>query len=110
MTPLVTRVGTLVLVPNPCTTEPCLPGMALALDADGELLVLTQRGGWLPAGVSLPGRAPALGQRLRVRGELRQGRDIHGDPFLQLELEGWTAANDEGAGDRENGKPVPSLP
>ena len=80
-------IGPYVLVPNPCTTEPCLPGMAAAIECQGTLYFLAQHGQWLKEGFSLAGWSPAPGDGLCVRGTIHKQRDLHGEPFLLLEVE-----------------------
>ena len=81
-----TVTGSLTLAPNPCTTEPCLPGLAYAIDADGRLMFMTtdealrmHGGEWLDVRLG-------PGSQVTVRGIVRERRDIVGRPYLAIEV------------------------
>lgn len=81
-----TVAGRWAFVPEPCTTWPCLPGMAWALQADdGRLLIVTTGGRWSdrpPAG-----RAPPQpGERVVLEGCASARTDVNGRPFGVIEL------------------------
>ena len=81
--------GRLVLVPNPCTTDPCLPGLAVALEQAGTTLLLARQGRWLTEADTPPGWSPALGLRLgdalgqivTVAGAVSDSSDRLGSPY-----------------------------
>lgn len=84
--------GLLVLLPNPCTTQPCLPGLALAVRGDARdgqrgLWYLQRGGGFVTDPAEIPGR-PQLGIPLRISGTLRPGRDVHGEVYQTLQVDG----------------------
>ena len=74
------------LAPNPCTKKPCLPGMAYALESNGQHFFLTQNGRWSARPLSLEGWTPARGDFICVTGEIQQRMDIRGKPFFTLEV------------------------
>jgi len=45
--PLVTLVGTYSMTAEPCTTEPCLPGMVAAIETDTDTIILLVDGHWI---------------------------------------------------------------
>jgi hypothetical protein len=84
-TPTVT--GRYAFVPNPCTTQPCLPGMAYAIESGGQCFFLTLGGRWSDQAHTWEGWMPSLGDTISVRGSIRQRLDIRGDPYFTIEAE-----------------------
>ena len=88
------HTGRLVLVPTPCTTDPCLPGLAVALEQAGTTLLLGRQGRWLTEAETPPGWSPALGPRLgdalgqvvTVTGAVHDRSDRLGAPYRLLEV------------------------
>lgn len=83
--------GQVVLVPNPCTTRPCLPGMALAIRAtpgSGEqgLWYLVRDGAFLTDPESPPG-TPPVGTLARASGVAHTHVDVNGDPYTTFETD-----------------------
>ena len=71
-----TITGRYALVPNPYTTEPCLPGMAYAIESGGQCFFLTLGGRWSDQGHAWKGWMPALGDAVSATGGIRQQIDI----------------------------------
>ncbi|MCX7097259.1 MAG: hypothetical protein NTV43_05060 [Methylococcales bacterium] len=84
--PQTTITGKLALLPNPCTSEPCLPGMAYALDAGNKVYFLTRGERWSDRPIVAEGSVLALDARLTVAGHIAQRWDIRGESFLTLEI------------------------
>lgn len=82
-----TLTGRYVFLPNPCTTSPCLPGMALALESAGRYYFLTAAGRWLDKPAEHWGWAPQYGDRIAVTGRTGEQSDIHGKAFATIEVE-----------------------
>jgi hypothetical protein len=88
----VTLRGSLVLLANPCTTQPCLPGVALALappaDAGGpHPCFLTRHGAFVSDPRALPGGSrAAIGELLEVVGERSERYDVHGEKVVTIEV------------------------
>ena len=81
-----TLSGTLTLAANPCTTRPCLPGVALALDSAAGRYFLRRRRRWLRDPSELE-EGPAMpGDRIVVTGHAGAGADVDGMPFLTLDV------------------------
>jgi len=79
--------GTLALLPNPCTTKPCLPGMALAVIAnDGVQYFLTKDGGFYMQDSGESKQMPAPGDRVVARGDVQEKLDITGHKFTTIEV------------------------
>jgi len=74
--PNATVTGEYGMVANPCTTDPCLPGMIYAVvDEDDEILLLL-RGQWVwysSDGDVWPGIVPEVGDQVVARGDLVGG-------------------------------------
>lgn len=84
---LTTITGRYVFVPNPCTTDPCLPGMTYAVESGGQCFFLTLSGRWSDQAHAWKGRMPVLGSSVSVTGKITQRMDIRGDPFFTIEVE-----------------------
>lgn len=87
-----TITGTYVFVPNPCTTEPCLPGMAYAVRSATQCVFLTAGGRWLDTALEWQGWTPQVGAAVTVAGKVTQRTDVRGQPFLTMEVETLTPA------------------
>ena len=84
--PTRTVQGRCVFVPNPCTTQPCLPGMAHALLADdGELWFITRGGQWSDQPPRVGARTLHVGERLVLTGEASERSDAFGRPYRLIE-------------------------
>jgi len=87
-----TVIGSLILTPNPCTTEPCLPGLAYAIDADGRRLFVTTDGALRMQGHHWAEAEPEPGSRVAAHGIVRARRDIAGRPYLAIEVSSLSPA------------------
>jgi hypothetical protein len=89
-----TVTGRCVFVPNPCTTQPCLPGMAYALlGDDGELLFITRGGHWSDQPPRVGGLTLQVGDRLALTGGVSEHQDAFGRPYRLIEAA--TASRDD---------------
>lgn len=84
--PVITARGPLVLAPNPCTTEPCLPGMALAIDVGGELCFVTHQGSWQADTGALGHPGLTVGQVVVANGTMKEITDVRGKVFRAIEV------------------------
>ncbi len=76
--------GTLTLLPNPCTTKPCLPGLAFAVMADdGAPYFLAKNDGFYMHGVP---DMPEPGDKVVATGSVQEKRDVTGKAFKAIEL------------------------
>lgn len=82
-----TITGRYAFVPNPCVTEPCLPGMAYAIESGSQCFFLTLGGRWSDQAHGWKGWMPAVGDAVYVTGKIRQKIDIRGNPFFTIEVE-----------------------
>ena len=78
-------IGRYVMVPNPCTTRPCLPGMAYALQTPTDRYYLTRAGRWSATATAWGGYAPQIGDPIYVTGVVDDHVDAFGKPYLTLE-------------------------
>lgn len=85
-----TLTGRYVLMPNPCTTEPCLPGMAPALESAGRHFFMTAGGRLLDKPAERWAWQPQYGDTIAVTGRTGQQVDIHGKAFATIEVESLT--------------------
>ena len=79
-------IGRCTLAPNPCTTTPCLPGVAYALECEAALYYLTLAGRWSAQARSYAGYAAQLGDEIEVTGLVSRHTDIFGKPFYTVEV------------------------
>jgi hypothetical protein len=78
--------GRIGLLPNPCTTQPCLPGLALAIEGPAGRHFLTRGRAWVTdPGALAPDLAP--GDEVVVTGVEARRTDVHGQPFRTLDVE-----------------------
>lgn len=80
-----TITGFYTLAPNPCTTTPCLPGLAYALQAGGEQWFVTLDGHWFADDRSWSGYRPEPGDRVTISGPVGERTDVRGEPFRVIE-------------------------
>jgi hypothetical protein len=74
---------------NPCTTDPCLPGVVGVLGNDTVNYVLVVDGHWIRGSddwSSWPGLVPADGQPVIAEGRVTYHTDFHGRIYVELEL------------------------
>jgi len=91
--PLLTRdasattiTGEYLLVGNPCTTDPCLPGLVYAVLVDDTYYYPTVDGSWLWWNRSWDGFTPEAGDFVTVTGHVDEMVDIFGDSFYNIEV------------------------
>ncbi len=89
-----TLTGRYVLVPNPCTTDPCLPGLAYAVNSGGREYFLTTQGRWSDRARTWGDFRPSENAMVTVTGRVEQRTDIHGEAFLTIEVESLVRADD----------------
>ncbi len=73
-------------LPNPCTTEPCLPGMVYAVVADDTSYFLTVDGRFFVENRPWDGYTPAPGDQVIVTGWPASEKDVSGKPFQTFEV------------------------
>ena len=84
----VTVVGTYRCVPNPCTVQPCQPGMVWAVIVEDTTYYLTVDGNWIWGclGKSWDGYKPVEGDTVQVTGKVTEREDIWGNLFYEIEV------------------------
>ncbi len=80
--------GTLEFVPNPCTTRPCIPGLALAVVVDGVPYFLTDNEALCMHGSDRGRELPASGKPVVVTGEVETRLDVNDCRFLTIDVAG----------------------
>lgn len=83
---LTTLAGQYCLVGNPCTTEPCLPGIASAVLADGEYHFLALHDRWISENSVWDDYRPQPNDRVTVIGYPERKKDVFGNPFHTIEV------------------------
>src|SRR5688572_22001144 len=81
-----TITGTLTLLPSPCTTEPCLPGMALAIVTVGDAQYFLAKNGGFLQDLAGGGPMPQPGDTVVASGTTHDKRDTAGATFTILEF------------------------
>jgi uncharacterized repeat protein (TIGR01451 family) len=85
-----TITGEYLFVGNPCTTDPCLPGMIYAVLAKDAYYYAfyypTVEGSWLWRNHTWDGYTPEIGDVVRVTGYVSEMVDIFGAPFYSVEV------------------------
>lgn len=83
---LITIKGRYSYVGNPCTTEPCLPGMAYAVRVDDKCYYITINDRWFSENRSWNGYSPELDDLVTVTGHLEEKKDVFGKSFYTIEV------------------------
>ena len=83
---LTTIKGRYSYVGNPCTTEPCLPGMAYTVFTDNKCYYLTINDSWFSENRSWDGYLPELNDLVMVTGHLKEKKDVFGKSFYTIEV------------------------
>lgn len=84
---LTTLTGQYCLVGNPCTTEPCLPGMASAILAGGVYYFLRAHDRWISENSGdWDDYRPRAHDRVTVIGYTQKRKDVFGNPFYAIDV------------------------
>jgi len=83
----ITLTGRYVFLPNPCTTEPCIPGMVYAIESGGQCFFITQGGCWSWQAHTCNGWTPSVGDAISVTGVVSQQIDVRRNPYYNIEVE-----------------------
>ena len=81
-----TITGFYCYIENPCTTDPCLPGMACAVKVKEKYYYLTVNDLWFSENRSWAKYIPKLNDLVTVDGFVREKQDIFGNPFRTIEI------------------------
>jgi hypothetical protein len=85
--PVITTItGEYLFVGNPCTTDPCLPGMIYAVLAKDATYYPTVEGSWLWQNRTWDKYTPEIGDVVRVTGYVSEMMDIFGALFYNVEV------------------------
>jgi hypothetical protein len=80
--------GKLEFLPNPCTTKPCLPGLALAVvSADGVTYFLTRDGKFQ---MQPAAGMPSPGEKVLAIGDVHEQVDVNARPFKTIDFTSLT--------------------
>jgi len=81
-------IGEYICAGNPCTTDPCLPGVVWAVATDDEIYYLKENGSWISgcAKHSWNGYTPKEGKTVVVRGEVSERTDVFGSTYYNIEV------------------------
>jgi hypothetical protein len=87
--PTITIIGEYSCVPNPCTSDPCLPGMVWSVVNNDTTYHLTKKGEWKWGcePTSWNGIIPKEGDIITVVGQVVEETDLRGYPYSNLEVE-----------------------
>jgi len=78
--------GEYAFVPNPCTSEPCLPGMIFALKVGKIYYYLTLDKQWIWEARSWNGFTPQVGQMVKATGEINEAINTAGRVYYNFEM------------------------
>ncbi len=81
-----TITGRYLLIENPCTTVPCLPGVAYAVSVNGKYYYFTINGHCFSNNQSWNGYTPDVDDFVTVIGLLGERKDIFGKSFNIIEV------------------------
>ena len=80
--------GTLDLVPNPCLSDPCLPGQVYSLIYENKVYILTIDGNWIWGSDEFEWKKRQLtpGEKIVAEGPVSEHMDIKKNKYFQLEI------------------------
>jgi len=81
------RIGIYTIVGNPCLTEPCLPGVVSAIEANDTVYVISKDDLWFWNGDFVWNNyTPLPGDSVNVRGMITSCTDIYGTEYFTMEV------------------------
>ncbi|MCL2041227.1 MAG: T9SS type A sorting domain-containing protein [Bacteroidales bacterium] len=85
---IVTISGETTSVPNPCHTEPCVPGLVYAIETDSINYIITLQGYWKwPDGpLVIETYSFDIGDPITVEGVVSVKQDIWGKDYTEIEV------------------------
>ena len=81
-----TITGRYVYIGNPCTTKPCLPGMAYAVQANDKFYYITINNQWFSENRSWGEYTPEVNDLVTVTGYFNEMKDVFDKPFYTMEV------------------------
>lgn len=87
-----TLTGRYVYVGNPCTMDPCLPGMAYALQVGDRLYFITTDHRWFSENRGWNGYTPQPEDRVTITGYCGEKKDVYDNSFYTIECLSLTKA------------------
>jgi len=81
-----TVIGIYKIIPNPCTTDPCLPCVVSSIYANNKYYVITVNGYWFCGDFSWNGFTHSDGDSLKIEGFISEHTDINGKPYYEIEV------------------------
>lgn len=81
-----TYTGSLVFIPNPAYTNPCLPGEVMGLQCNGEKYVLSKNG-WWDDYMEIGGVLYEMGDSVEIEGVMSTHIDFLNKTYFELEID-----------------------
>jgi hypothetical protein len=78
--------GRYVYIGNPCTTDPCLPGMAYALQVKDKYYYITIDNHWFSEKRSWDEYTPEVNDFVTATGHIKERKDVFNKPFFTIEV------------------------
>ena len=84
-----TYSGKIIGTPNPCQTDPCLPGVVLGLETISNIYVLTINSNWIWSNNKLivEDIEYFLDDEVEITGTITTKQDINSNEYIELEIE-----------------------
>ncbi len=78
--------GIFSILPNPCLTKPCLPGLVQALTAEKSIYYLVSDGHFVEESFVWKDCSPMAGESVSVQGLVSERKDVYGQKFRIVEV------------------------
>ena len=86
--------GKLMLVPNPCVTEPCLPGMVAAIATDSLNYIITVNNSWFGNGeIIINNDTLRENNSLEALGIILKKEDLFSQIYYEIEIINYKKLN-----------------
>ena len=84
-----TYSGKIIYAPNPCLTDPCLPGIVFGLETTSNIYVLTINSNWIWSNNKLivEDIEYFLDDEVEITGTITTKQDINSNEYIELEIE-----------------------
>jgi len=84
-----TYSGKIIYTPNPCQTDPCLPGVVFGLETTSNIYVLTINSNWIWSNNKLIIKDIEyfIDDEVEITGTITTKQDINSNEYIELEIE-----------------------
>ncbi len=81
-----TITGKLTEIPNPCTTDPCLPGVVTAIETDSLNYIITVNHLWYDREVVINNDTLRVNDSVEAYGSITKKQDLQSQTYYEIEI------------------------